>query len=155
MRIGNIEITFGTWLGSKWTMYATRLLILLMPFAGAAFYAAWSSVQSAAVTEVAAAKAEIVSIKSTLGDRANDSEAFQVEVRKAIGGVNESLKEVDGKLFATQVDVGVIKRLVTELRNQQVADAKLDPANFDSEPVMLASVPRVIPPPEPFPAIGR
>jgi hypothetical protein len=150
------EMTLKQWAESTWTKALARGAMIATPLLLAGFATAWAIVTSGVATDLVAAKAEIVDVRTTLGVRTADSESFQTEVRKAVTGINDSIEELGDDLFATKVDVGVIKRLVTELRNQQVADAKLGPANFDSEPVMLASaLPRVIPPPEPFPAIGR
>lgn len=155
MRIGNLDISWSAWLGSKWTMYATRLVILTIPFVGTAFWAAWSGVQTVAVTDVAAVKADVAAVKAAVVVRGNDSESFQVEVRKLVSEVNAKVDDLSDDMFSTKVDVGVIKRLVTELRDQQVnAAARLDPAAFGGPVVMAAVQPRTAPP-EPFPALTR
>ena len=156
VRLAQVEDSLARWLGSKWTMYVTRLVILMIPIAGTMFWFAWSSVQTAAVTEVMAVKNEVATVKTTLGVRAADSESFQVEVRKAVADLGGKVDDLGDDMFATKVDVGVIKRLVTELRNQQVTDAaKLGPAGFDQPVMLAASMPRAVRAPEPFPAPAR
>ena len=118
-----VEDGLARWLGSKWTGLAVRGLVLLFPIAGAAFWLVWSSVQTEAVRQVQAARAEVAAVKATLGDRAADSESFQTEVRRAVIDITKKVDELSDEVFTTRVDVAVIKRLVTELREQQMADA--------------------------------
>jgi hypothetical protein len=118
-----VDLAFSHWLASKWTAGLTRIVILLLPFALGAFWWAWASVQTSAVSEVRAVKASLVEVNGTLDVRATDSESFQAEVRKAVTDLNTKVDDLGDDMFTTRVDIGVIKRLVTELRNQQIADA--------------------------------
>jgi hypothetical protein len=151
------EMTLRQWADSTWTKALARGAMIATPLLLAGFAGAWAIVTQGVATDLTLAKAEITEVKSTQDMRSNDAEAFQVEVRKAISGINDSIEKVGDDLFATKVDVGVIKRLVVELRDQQIeeASARLGPAVFGDTPVILAAAPRVMPTPEPFPALAR
>lgn len=150
------EMTLKQWADSTWTKALARGAMIATPLLLAGFAGAWAIVTSGVATDLTAAKAEIGAVKSTLSVRTTDQESFQSEVRKAVAEINGTLEGFGDDLFATKVDVGVIKRLVTELRDQQVETAAttLDPAMFGEAPVMLAAMPRVSPP-EPLPAPMR
>ncbi len=90
-------------------------------------------------TRVSTVETKIIGIADTQDARTRDSEGFQTEVRSAITGLNNQLAELKDDVFATKVDVGVIKRLVTELRNQDVASAAVLPSNRHAwQPTPLA-----------------
>ena len=103
------------WAESTWTKALARGAIILLSFSMPIFFVVWGIVAGNTAAEVA-------EVKVTQASRANDADALQVEVRKAIGDLNVKVDKLGDESFATRVDVGVIKRLVTELRNQQVAD---------------------------------
>ncbi len=119
MKLAAIEDSLGRWLGSKWTMYAYRVIITLgIPLL--AFMLWMNGASSASRTDLVEAKVNAVA--ETQDIRTTDAEAFQREVRGAVAELNGKIKAVDDKVYKVSVDVGVVMRLVRELRDQSVAD---------------------------------
>ncbi len=115
---------------SVWFRALYRAAIVAVPILGGLYWWTWDRAQTDAMREVASVKAALDSANSTLAIRATDSENFQGEVREAVDDLGAKVDELDDKVFKTQVDVGVIKRLVTELRDQSVESASLDPLDL-------------------------
>jgi hypothetical protein len=137
------EMTLKQWAESTWTKALARGAMIATPFLIAGFATAWAFVTSGVATDLDAANAEIATVKTTLGVRTADSESFQTEVRKAVADIGAKVDDVGDDLFATKVDVGVIKRLVIELRDQQVAAANplLSPRPAAQPPLAAAMAP--------------
>ena len=109
-------MTLKQWAESTWTKVLARGAMILTPVGLTAFFIAWGVVAGNTASEVA-------EVKVTQESRANDADAFRVEVREALGDLNVKVDDLAEQSFATRIDVGVIKRLVIELRNQEVASA--------------------------------
>jgi hypothetical protein len=151
------EMAFKTWAESTWTKGLARAAMLFSAVLLSGFVGTWAWMTWGVLgPDLVAANAEIASVKSTLVVRTADSESFQTEVRKAVADINVKIEGLSDDMFTTKVNVGVIKQLVTELRNQQITDAKarLGPAVF-GDTVILAVAPRGPLPPDPFPALAR
>lgn len=108
-------MTLKQWAESTWTKVLARGAMILTPVGLTAFFIAWGVVAGNTASEVA-------EVKVTQESRANDADALRVEVREAIGDLNVKVDGLAEQSFATRIDVGVIKRLVIELRDQDAAD---------------------------------
>lgn len=128
-----LEVTLSQWLGSKWFTYSVRVLMAFTSVVGVPMIAwlVWSSggASSSRATVVEQRLNEVTAVQNS---RANDSEAFQSEVRGSITGIKGDIADVNTRVYAVSVDVGVIKRLVQELRQKQdvAARAPLDDRPF-------------------------
>lgn len=120
-------MTFRQFIDSVWFRGISRTAMILTPLMLAGFGLVWWLVSTDATKQVVELRSVVSDVKVTQTARANDSETFQTEVRQAVADIGKKVDDVSDDLFATKVDVGVIKRLVTELRNESVAAAALDP----------------------------
>lgn len=118
-------MAFGLWLETKWTRLLVRGGILASPILIAAFWIVWSFTMQGVKDDLAVAQSKVTSVQMVQDARARDGEAFQTEVRGAVADLKDQIGGVKDDVFATKIDVGVIKRLVTEMRQ----DAKLASAS--------------------------
>lgn len=109
------------WVDSTWTKGLARLAMILTPFLIGGFWIVWGVVAGNQVTRIAAVEGNVAAVSEVQVARANDAEAFQREIRTAIASINGGLEDVNEELDGVKVDVGVIRRLVIELREQQLA----------------------------------
>lgn len=137
--VANLD-TFTKWAKSPFTVALRSGLMILTPFLiGFVGYVTWiggndARARVAVVEQIVSAK--VPAIEASIGkvaqvqvDRTKDSEAFQADVTGSISDLKAGLKQANGTISAvsekvedTRVAVGVIKQLVTELRQRQVAD---------------------------------
>lgn len=117
------EVTLRQFIDSVWFRGLARSMMLLTPILIGGFWIVWGAVAGNQATRIGAVEASIAVVSTTQGARATDAEAFQREVRAAIASINGGLSDVNEELDGVKVDLGVIRRLVIELREQQLADA--------------------------------
>jgi hypothetical protein len=129
-------MTLKQFVESVWFKALARGLMILTPFLVAGFAGAWAFVTHGVSADLEVAQRKIADVAVTQTARASDSEAFQTEVRGAIKGLNSRLDNVDDKMFAVKVDIGVIKRLLQETHPAAMV---LDPSDVPPELQATAS----------------
>lgn len=145
--VANLE-TFTKWARSPFTIALARGAMLATPFLiGGLGWLIWlgagdaqtrvKAVESTINAKLPVIESNVSGMSATQVARAKDSEAFQLVVTNAISDLkaglrsaNTSISDVKEDVFTTKVDVAVIKRLVTELRQKQ--DVALGPLGTPS-----------------------
>lgn len=130
-------MTLTEWADTKWTKLLARSAMMLTPLMIAGFFAAWSFTTQDVKQELGAAQTKIATVQNVQDARAKDSEAFQTEVRSAVSDLKDQIAGVKTEVYNTRIDVGVIKRLVTEIRD----DAKVATTGMPSNWQAMAALP--------------
>jgi hypothetical protein len=121
---GAQEVTLRQFIDSVWFRGMARGMMIVTPVLVGGFWIVWGIVVGAQQVQIDDVRTTVASVSITQNARASDAEAFQREVRAAISGITSGLQDVNEELDGVKVDVGVIRRLMVELRDQQLASVE-------------------------------
>ena len=139
MKLADVEITLSQWATSRWTEVLTRAVLVSLPVMGTIFFLVWSAVQTDAARKVSSVEQNVVELGSAQAERDEAAKKAQVVVAQAFEDLNKKVDALADDQFTTRVDVGVIKRLVIELRDQGKAAALPLPSDPLPRPSTVAA----------------
>lgn len=131
VKLGKLEISLADWLTSKWATMAFRTIVtfvcaIVIPAIGWMIWAGGGDARA----RVAVVESNVKTMLTTQDIRSIDAEKFQAEVRSLVMGVRADFKDqigaVQADVFATKVDIGVIKNLLREMRQRDIASVQPD-----------------------------
>lgn len=134
------EVTLRAFIESVWFRGLARGAAILGSLLITGFIGTWAWMTWGVIgPDLTLAKANIASVATVLESRTADSEAFQSEVRGAVKVITEDVAALSTDVFSVRVDIGVIKRLVIELRDQGKAAALPLPSDPLPRPSTVAA----------------